>query len=368
MATPGESSQPSAGGAPPSTSGEPAPALDSPEASEADLDDGFPVGLSLGDTPYTRALWEWVQTLEDPLGFQAWKIATAPIRDQRLEGTSAGRNWQASESDAWIKMLTARFGPKFQDMIPPPEPPRVFGMFAPELAGSPLGTLDEANQAGAPDGSRFQPGQAGAPAGGGLRLAAGGIGVSHAPSQAGAPAGSRFESHGPSQAGAPAGGRFEPSQAGAPAGGGIWSTMAGAPGGSRDGVSQASAPASGGGFSSQAGPPAGNVGAIPLPDLSPTPQQMGSSGTGAGTSSLNVPRFTSSPPRQGSFQQPYGPPPVPIIDPVGLETLTAASEYGAETEAMFGEWAFAGPEGLGESTEAYLGQLIARSLASGHSA
>jgi len=124
MATPGESSQPSASGAPPSSAGEQAPALTPPETSEVDLDEGFPAGLSLGDTPYTRALWEWVQTLEDPLGFQAWKIATAPVRDRKLEGTSARRNWQASESDAWIKMLTARFGPSFQEMIPPPDPPR----------------------------------------------------------------------------------------------------------------------------------------------------------------------------------------------------------------------------------------------------
>jgi hypothetical protein len=56
------------------------------------------------------------------------------------------------------------------------------------------------------------------------------------------------------------------------------------------------------------------------------------------------------------------------MDPVGLETLTAASEYGADTEAMFGEWAFAGPDDLGESTDTYLAQLIAKSLASGHSA
>ena len=86
MATPGESSQPSAGGAPPSSSGEEAPALTPPETSEVDLDEGLPAGLSLGDTPCTRALWEWVQTLEDPLGFQAWKIATAPVGTEDWKG------------------------------------------------------------------------------------------------------------------------------------------------------------------------------------------------------------------------------------------------------------------------------------------
>ena len=87
-----------------------------------------------------------------------------------------------------------------------------------------------------------------------------------------------------------------------------------------------------------------------------------------GNADQGVPLFTSSPPRPRLFTPLEGPQAVPIMDPVGLETLTAASEYGAETEAMFGEWAFAGPEGFGESTEVYLAQLIAKSLASGHSA
>ena len=88
----------------------------------------------------------------------------------------------------------------------------------------------------------------------------------------------------------------------------------------------------------------------------------------AGNAVQGVPLFPSSPPRPGSFLPLEGPQALPITDPVGLETLTAASEYGAEAEAMFGEWAFAGPEGLEESSEVYLAQLIAKSLASGHSA
>ena len=56
MATPGESSQPSPGGAPPSSSGEQAPGLTPPEMSEVDLDEGFSMGLSLGDMPCTQGL------------------------------------------------------------------------------------------------------------------------------------------------------------------------------------------------------------------------------------------------------------------------------------------------------------------------
>ena len=67
MATPGESSQPSPGGAPPSSSGEQAPGFTPPEMSGVDLDEGFPMGLSLGDMPCTKALWEWAQNFGRPV-------------------------------------------------------------------------------------------------------------------------------------------------------------------------------------------------------------------------------------------------------------------------------------------------------------
>ena len=66
-----------------------------------------------------------------------------------------------------------------------------------------------------------------------------------------------------------------------------------------------------------------------------------------GNADQGVPLFTSSPPRPRSFTPLEGPQVVPIMDPVGLETLTAASEYGAETEAMFGNGLLQGPKDSG---------------------
>jgi len=87
------------------------PVLGLGDASPAASEDECPAGdLLLGDTPYTRAVWAWVLSLEGPLSFQAWKVRTAPIRDFGLEGTSSGRLWQRYESNLWTSLLSLSDG------------------------------------------------------------------------------------------------------------------------------------------------------------------------------------------------------------------------------------------------------------------
>ena len=55
------------------------------------------------------------------------------------------------------------------------------------------------------------------------------------------------------------------------------------------------------------------------------------------------------------------------MDNPDLQTVVAGSEFGGETEAMFGEWTFGASAGGGPgSREAHLAQLFQKSLVQGH--